>query len=250
MHGGWGGTLYRVVFDPDEYIVALNGTAGLYLDSLSIVTNKRTLTYGSGGDTPFSFAAPAGHEIVGLYGRAGGLFDNTGAIERVRSSVPFTTEPPTGTERPLVKLSPIVGYNHEPAIPYQDTVPDDAQVIAFGVRRGETLPPGETLRQLQFWYRRSDGSIYTVGPRGFSSVGSMVRINFDADEYITAFVGKAGEFLDSLSIVTNKRTYGPWGGPGGDRYTIATPAGYEIVGMFGRHSLGLDNTGFFARQRR
>ena len=102
MHGGWGGTLYRIVFAADEYIVALNGKAGLYLDALSIVTNKRTLSYGSGGDTPFSFTAPAGHEIVGLYGRAAGLFDNTGAIERVRASVPFTTEPPTGAERPLV----------------------------------------------------------------------------------------------------------------------------------------------------
>lgn len=244
-HGSWGGSLYRLVFDADEYIVALNGKSALYMDSLSVVTNKRTFgPYGgSGGDTSFSISAPTGYEIAGLFGRAGGVLDYTGAMARSRSTIPFPTVVPTGTVRPVQRLTPTAGWGSG-GLPYEDTVPDDGRVAELWVRSVAMI------ESLQFWYLRSDGTLYSPGQRGFSSRGDVHKLVFDTDEYITALNFRAGEFTDALSVVTNKRTFGPWGGPGGDVAEIVAPMGYEICGIFGKYSLGINLTGGLARQRR
>ncbi len=246
-HGGWASGLFRIVLAADEYIVALSGKGGLYMDSLSVVTNKRTYgPYGgSGGDTAFSIAAPAGYEIVGFFGRAGELMDYTGAMARQRSSAPPSpTTVPTGTVRPIIRLTPTVGWAYG-GLPYEDTVPDDGRVAELWVRSGLTID------SLQMWYLRSDGTLYSPGKRGFSKGGDLHRLVFDADEYITELDSIGGEFIVGLSVVTNKRTYGPWAGSlGGSPFSIVAPAGYEICGFFGQYGLGLDLTGALARQRR
>lgn len=244
-HGSWGGQLYRIVFAADEYIVGLNGKSGLYMDSLSVVTNKRTLgPYGgSGGDTTFSIVAPAGLEIVGLFGRSGGLLDYTGALARQRWSTPLPTPVPPGTVRPVIRLTPTAGWGSG-GLPYQDTVPDDGRVAEVWVRADSMV------QSLQFWYLRSDGTLYSPGQRGFLSKGDLHKLVFAADEYIIALDIRAGEFTDAFSVVTNKRTFGPWGGTGGDPVTIVAPAGFEICGIFGKYSLGINLTGALARQRR
>lgn len=242
-HGGWSGTLYRIVFAADEYMVALNGKGGLFMDSLSVVTNKRTLgPYGgSGGDTAFSINATTGYEIVGFFGRAGQLLDYTGALARPRTSIPLV--PPTSTPRQIIKLTPTVGWAVG-GYKYEDTVPDDGRVVELWVRAGTMVD------SLQMWYLRADGTLYSPGKRGLSPGGDLHRLVFDADEYITELNGRGGEFMDALSVVTNKRTYGPWGGTGGSEFSIHTPLGYEICGFFGQYALGLDLTGALARQRR
>ncbi len=245
-HGGWASGLHRIVLATDEYIVALNGKGGLYMDSLSVVTNKRTYgPYGgSGGDTAFSMAAPTGYEIVGFFGRAGDLMDYTGAVARQRTSTPAPPAVPTGSVRPVIQLTPTVGWGYG-GLPYQDTVPEDGRVAELWVRAGATMD------SLQMWFLRSDGTLYSPGKRGFSKGGDLYRLVFDTDEYITELDGIEGEFMVGLTVVTNKRTYGPWaGGLGGSDFSIVAPPGYEICGFYGQYGLGLDLTGALARQRR
>ncbi|MCL4486796.1 MAG: hypothetical protein M1570_01540 [Chloroflexi bacterium] len=249
-HGSWGGKLYSIVFDPDEYIVALRGKSGMFMDSLSIVTNKRTFVGpdgrpygGSGGDTDFSIDAPPNNEIVGLFGRAGGWLDYTGALARQRWLTPPPTPVPPETARPLIRLLPGAGWGHD-GLQYQDTVPDDGRVSEVWVSAGTMVD------SIQFWYLRADGTLYSPGQRGFVSKGEMHKAVFAADEYITALHIHAGEFTDAISIVTNKQTFGPWGGDGGDPNDIFAPAGYEICGLYGSYSLGINWTGALARQRR
>ena len=92
-HGGGGGDLAQFTLVSGEYIAAINGTAGCVVDQIYFVTNLRTsVAYGSGtgtddpcgNGTGFSMAAPAGYEIVGLWGSAGALIDHLGVLARVR----------------------------------------------------------------------------------------------------------------------------------------------------------------------
>ncbi len=55
-----------------------------------------------------------------------------------------------------------------------------------------------------------------------------------------------------LAIYTNKRTFGPWGNPtpedgsAGTGFYLTPPAGYEIVGFFGRRICWWTKLGAFA----
>ena len=129
-------------------------------------------------------------------------------------------------------------------MPYQDTVPDDGRVVEVWVRADSMV------QSLQFWYLRSDGTLYSPGQRGFLSKGDLHKLVLAADEYIVALHIRAGEFTDAFSVQTNKRTFGPWGGTGGDPVDIVAPASYEICGIFGKYGLGINLTGALARQRR
>ncbi len=79
--------------------------------------------------------------------------------------------------------------------------------------------------------------------------GDLHKIILDADEYITALSINSGEFMDSVIVMTNKRTFDRWGGTGGSPTDIVAPAGYEICGLYGSYSLGINMTGALARQR-
>lgn len=246
-HGSWGGTKHTIVFSADEYIVELKGNSGIFMDSISVVTNKRTYgPYGgTGGDTPFSIVAPSDYEIAGLFGRASTRLDSTGALTRLRWPNPAPAPP--ATLRPILQLTPMVGWNVG-GFSYKDTAPDDGRVSELWI--WAYAMEDTTVNSLQFWFVRLDGTVYTPGKHGLSPNGDLHKLVFDPDEYIVRFEGRGGEFMDALSVVTNKRTYGPWGGTGGNPFTIAAPAGYEISGLYGRYGRGLDWTGGLARQWR
>lgn len=43
---------------------------------------------------------------------------------------------------------------------------------------------------------------------------------FASNEYIIAVSGASGVYVDSLTFITNLRTYGPFGGPGGGPFKL------------------------------
>lgn len=80
LHGGRGGNIRVFRLDPDEYITAITGRYGRFIDSITIQTNKRTSQVfgGSGGDRNFRISVPPGNQVVGFVGRAAQYLDAIG----------------------------------------------------------------------------------------------------------------------------------------------------------------------------
>lgn len=92
-HGGNGGTPHSFRLEPGEYITALSGRYGHYVDSLQIHTNRRDSEVygGSGGGFDFRIEAPTGMQIAGLAGRSGIYLDAIGAVfSPVPAPAPWT----------------------------------------------------------------------------------------------------------------------------------------------------------------
>ena len=79
-HGGEGGRGMSFRLDQREYIVALSGRCGTYVDSLRIHTNKRTseLFGGRGGEREFRIDVPNDNQATGFMGRSGEYLDAIG----------------------------------------------------------------------------------------------------------------------------------------------------------------------------
>jgi hypothetical protein len=77
LHGGRGGSLSVFRLDSDEYINGISGRCGLYVDSISIQTNKRSSqTFGGrGGERNFRISLPEGNQAIGFVGRAAKYLD-------------------------------------------------------------------------------------------------------------------------------------------------------------------------------
>jgi predicted flap endonuclease-1-like 5' DNA nuclease len=88
--GGLNGHLEIFTLGTDEYLTAISGKHGWYIDSIQFHTNKRSsdIFGGKGGDTEFILEAPKNHEISGLFGKADWFIDQLGIIVRpqVKSS--------------------------------------------------------------------------------------------------------------------------------------------------------------------
>lgn len=82
--GGLGGEHHLITFESDEYITAIGGRYGWFIDSLYIGTNKNvTPTYGgNSGEHEFHFLAPKGQHIIGFIGRSAWYIDALGVVIR------------------------------------------------------------------------------------------------------------------------------------------------------------------------
>lgn len=85
-HGGEGGRVSRFTLNNDEYIKAIEGRYGRFVDSIRIYTNRRSSARygGTGGTVSYYYEAPAGFEIVGFHGHSGRYVDSIGVIMRRR----------------------------------------------------------------------------------------------------------------------------------------------------------------------
>jgi hypothetical protein len=85
-HGGDGGSEQRLHLEPHEYIAIVSYTLthhnSLRLGSITIRLNSgRAISGGNPGDRgSFMVTPPAGHRIVGFYGRSGAEVDRLGVI--------------------------------------------------------------------------------------------------------------------------------------------------------------------------
>jgi jacalin-like lectin domain-containing protein len=87
-HGVDNGTRNRIVLAPNEFIVAIVGNAGRYVDRIGIQTTLYTHgPFGGSGGKPFVYAAPFPPQsrapdivIVGVHGNAGAIIDSLGVI--------------------------------------------------------------------------------------------------------------------------------------------------------------------------
>jgi hypothetical protein len=253
-HGGSGGGLNSFRLDADEYIIGLAGRYGRNLDSLRIVTNKRTSqTFGGrGGTSDLRIEVPSGYLVIGFAGRSGVYIDAIGLTyapiyytSRRRAVVTSTTGLQTQTEitPTQVGITPtqiaqtnIAGGNG--GVEFSD------RDIPAGARIAEVrIWSGDGIDSLQVVYMLPNGRLQQ-GVRHGGSGGNAFVLRLDADEYITGLSGRAGERLDSVRFVTNKRTSLTFGGRGGSSdFRIDLPRGGQAVGFAGRSGNLIDAIG-------
>lgn len=90
------------------------------------------------------------------------------------------------------------------------------------------------LRALQVTYTNGVGPLN--GRDTWRIPIATAYIPFADGEVITGVSGAAGNLVDSLTFTTNKATYGPFGGTGGNKFTFNG----QIYGVFGLKRPGDD----------
>ena len=82
QHGGDSGHFTPFVLADDEYLTGITGRYGLYIDSITLYTNRRISPRfgGRGGEREYAIHANAGEQIVGLWCRSDSYIDAIGAI--------------------------------------------------------------------------------------------------------------------------------------------------------------------------
>ncbi len=224
-YGGPGGQQNIFRLDSDEYIVGLSGRYGNYIDALQIRTNKRasSLFGGRGGNQRYNIDIPGGNQAVGFVGRAGEYLDAIGL-----TFVPLMMR--------VAGQTAIAGGGGGAAFADLD-IPLGARVSEVRVRSGNVID------SIQAVYTLADGRL-VEGPIHGGRGGSRSVFYLDSDEYITGFSGRSGDYIDSLTIQTNKRTSQVFGGRGGNKaFNVNVPAGARAVGFAGRSGEYLDAIG-------
>jgi hypothetical protein len=120
--------------------------------------------------------------------------------------------------------------------PFQD--PASGQITKI------TIGAGSVVDSIQTTYAMPGGTSKSLKHGGDGGVPT--DIDFNAGEHIIAIIGRAGRVLDSIAILTEdqsgvRRTFGPFGGGGGDQFIIHG----KVDGFFGRSGGVIDQIGFF-----
>jgi hypothetical protein len=122
----------------------------------------------------------------------------------------------------------------------------DAQFVGIpaGSRvRGVRIQSGDLIDRIQILWESEDGTAMD-GPFHGGGGGNITNFMLDFDEYIIELKGRYGDFLDSLTIVTNKRESVQFGGSGGIAdYSVTLPVGTALqskmlIGFTGRYHGG------------
>ncbi len=241
-HGGSGGHESTMRLDADEYIVAIAGRYGDTIDSMQIITNKRSSTQfgGGGGDHRYRIEVPAGSQAVGFSGRSGDTVDAIGLVyfvlPRRRENLPEGQ--PVSGQLGQTQLAGGGGGR-----PFADgNIPPGARITAVVVRSGDTIDAVQAI------YALSDGRNLAGQQHGHSG-GNSHTFRLNRDEYIIGLAGRFGDTVDSMRIVTNKRTSQVFGGGGGDKdFRIDVPRGNQAVGFTGRAGDTVDAIGLIYMQ--
>lgn len=84
-----------------------------------------------------------------------------------------------------------------------------------------------------------NGNFFNHGGTG----GTETVINLGADEFISRVEGRSGARLDQITFHSNKHTYGPYGGGGGNPFAVDF-SGKALHYLFGRAGTRVDQVGF------
>jgi hypothetical protein len=236
-HGGPGGSSVIFRLAADEYIIGLSGRYGDTIDSLHIITNKRTSTQfgGNGGDGRFRIEVPAGNQAVGFTGRCGDVLD---AIGLVYAPIPRRRDDYLPDQPQLGQFAQTQLAGGREGRPFSDQeVPPGARIVEVRVSAGDQVD------SVQAVYALPDGR-HVEGARHGGRGGNERIFRLDRDEYIIGLAGRCGDTIDLLRIVTNRRTSQPFGGRGGGRdYRIEIPTGSQTIGFAGRSGETLNAIG-------
>lgn len=119
---------------------------------------------------------------------------------------------------------------------FSDDLTQAVRIVKISIRHGARVDAIQTTWLL------TDGTQFT-GVRHGGGGGKESVIEFGSNEYILTIQGRSGSRIDSLTITTNKKSYGPYGGDGGQSFG---PIPVEAAGgFFGRSGTEVDAIGVF-----
>ncbi|MFB9326253.1 jacalin-like lectin [Paenibacillus aurantiacus] len=232
-HGGASGTPHRIEFEPGEHITRITGYGGtvsarperrMVVRQLTIRTNRRTYGPFGGPGEGYSFRIDS-DSVLGLFGQASkDALDQLGLFVAVPES---TTEWIRG---------PVYGLDE--GIAFSDPIAESRRLAGFAVRHG-VYKPLKGNKKFVFdivgLLRSENGSGMQRMWRQ-AKAGVVESFGFDEDEYIVRITGRSGNWIDQLTIHTNKRAYGPFGGDGGSPF--AYECAEDVEGFYGKQYSG------------
>jgi hypothetical protein len=224
-HGGSGGQQHVFRLDSNEYIVGLSGRYGTNIDSIQIRTNKRTSQPfgGSGGNRDYRVDVTPGNQAVGFVGRAGSYLDAIGL-----TFIPL--------RRQAAEQETVVGGSGGSTFSDSE-IPAGARITEVRVHSGDFID------SIQMVYMLENGRLFE-GPVHGGRGGRTSVFRLDPDEHIIGIAGRYGTHIDSLAILTNKRTSPTFGGRGGRQdFRLVVPEGDQVIGLSGRSGEFLDALG-------
>ncbi|GLT45977.1 hypothetical protein SLA2020_197700 [Shorea laevis] len=220
---------------PLEHLTSITGTYGNYngltvITSLSFVTNLTTHgPFGTATGTSFSMPMPMeGYLVNGFHGRGGYYLDAIGIHVRPRHI--------EGT----ISIGPWGGQGGDP---WSYTTNRGINQIIIHV--------GSNIKSISF-RDTTDLASATFGGNNPNDTGEeeIVHINWPS-EHLISISGTYGHFaglltITSLSFITNRATYGPFGTTSGTSFSIPMNNS-TVVGFHGRAGHYLDAIGIFVK---
>uniref|UniRef100_A0ACD5U0W6 Uncharacterized protein n=1 Tax=Avena sativa TaxID=4498 RepID=A0ACD5U0W6_AVESA len=118
------------------------------------------------------------------------------------------------------------------------------------IGKPQRLRSGYVIDSISFSYTDEAGVKQTAGPWGGGNGGHPVKINFKPTETVKKIMGTTGNFggnvvVNSLKIVTNLDTYGPYGKENGAQFSIPDKDTDSVVCFHGPDGLFLDAIGIY-----
>ncbi|GLT96551.1 hypothetical protein SLE2022_141640 [Rubroshorea leprosula] len=220
---------------PLEHLTSITGTYGNYngltvITSLSFVTNLTTQgPFGTATGTSFSMPMPMeGYLVNGFHGRGGYYLDAIGIHVRPRDI------------EGAISIGPWGGQGGDP---WSYTTNRGINQIIIHV--------GSNIKSISF--RDTTGlASATFGGNNPNDTGEkeIVHINWPS-EHLISISGTYGHFaglltITSLSFITNRATYGPFGTTSGTSFSIPMNNS-TVVGFHGRAGHYLDAIGIFVK---
>jgi hypothetical protein len=147
----------------------------------------------------------------------------------------YHSESTAGNNDPNITIGVLTYPNHYFSDAEYASVPDGVRV------RGVRLQAGSMIDRIQVLWESSDGTA-SDGPFHGGGGGDLFEFMLDFDEYIIELKGRYDTYVNSLTIVTNKRESQKYGGDGGTAdYSVTLPAGDSLqskmlIGFTGRHA--------------
>src|ERR1044071_819340 len=114
-----------------------------------------------------------------------------------------------------------------------------------GVPYRVVASPPAAIRKVTVWHKQyvdgiqfttDDGVLPQIGGTGKHKDVRIDSFELAEDEFIVGLSVDYWNYIDLITFHTNVRSYGPYGGGGGQvRKELRAPAGQRVLGLAGRH---------------
>ncbi|HEY6327796.1 MAG TPA: jacalin-like lectin [Blastocatellia bacterium] len=130
-------------------------------------------------------------------------------------------------------------------IPFSDdNIPSGSSLKSLNLRHGSFVD------YLQADYTTEDGTTISMPGHGGDG-GAVDSFVLEPGEYLTGIRGRCGQFVNSITFLTNRRKSGVYGGAqrGPNHFEYTAPEGFEIIGFWGGSAKYVDRIGVIVRHR-
>jgi hypothetical protein len=260
-----GPQVFADVLDEDEVLSSIQVCAGGLVDSLQITTNKKVFPkQGGPGGACTNVAFNSGEQILRVWGTASDAinsigFDTTqgrklGPWGNSAAGSPYTMTVYGGMSARFHGWRGIVGVVSGYTVISQLSVLQQGMGGAGGAPFIDRLQDDERLTSIRTCWRpngyvvstQMTTNLATRALRGGVAADQQCNVSvLEADEYLTEIFGRANTYLDAVGYRTNKgKTFGPFGGPGGNGFSQSLGHAVRFYGIYGRSGSWMDSIGF------